>query len=67
MGGFEQKASKVASTIPSDVPNATEAASAPEGFDGAIYKANNGTRYRLRHARWVEVKPRAAKKTAAKK
>jgi hypothetical protein len=67
MGAFEERtASKVA--LPSDLPKAAEAAR--EHPDGAIYKADDGKKYRLRHASWAVVTVRAAKnggKPAAKK
>lgn len=75
MGAFETaaaKESKAVSTLPADVPNATTAAASQP--DGAIYKADNGQRFRLRHARTVAAKfvpvvarkPKAAGTTAAK-
>jgi len=53
MGAFETASPKAAkaSTLPADVPDATQAAASQP--DGAIYKADNGTRYRLRHARTI--------------
>lgn len=64
MGAFEQK-SVSQSTLPADVPSAQESAS--EHPDGAIFKASDGKRFRLRHARWVPVvkRERTAKTPAA--
>ena len=66
MGGFETK-TVAKSSLPADLPNAASAAG--EKDDGAIYRADNGKRYRLRHARWVEVVARQPKPkaTASKK
>lgn len=56
MGEFESRAATRVS-MPDDLPDATTAAS--EGRpDGAIFRSDNGKRYRLRLARWVEVLPR---------
>ena len=64
MGAFEPAKAK-ASNLPTDVPNAGEAAA--EGHaDGAIFTSDNRKRYRLRHARWVEVVARQPKAAAAK-
>lgn len=76
MGAFETaaaKESKAKSTLPADVPDATTAASSEP--DGAIYKADNGQRFRLRHARTVPArfvavvarKPKPAAATGNKK
>lgn len=57
MGAFETaaaKESKAKSTLPTDVPDATQAAASQP--DGAIYKADNGQRFRLRHARTIPAK-----------
>jgi hypothetical protein len=59
MGAFEQKQTAGAATLPADLPKAGSAAA--EHPDGAIYKADNGSRYRLRHARWVQVVKREPK------
>jgi len=65
MGKFEEKQA-TKSSLPSDLPNVKEAAN--EHPDGAIYSSDSGKRYRLRHARWVEVvKREASKKPAAAK
>lgn len=67
MGAFEAKTA-TATKLPTDLPNAKEAANAHP--DGAIYVSDNGKRYRLRHPRWVEIVARQAdpsKKPAAKK
>jgi hypothetical protein len=58
MGAFEQKTA-TSKNLPADVPEAASAAA--EHPDGAIYKANDGVRYRLRHARWVSVQARKKK------
>jgi hypothetical protein len=67
MGKFEEKAA--GKSLPADVPKAAE--SAREHPDGAIYTSDGGTRFRLRHAHWVEIVPRQAReekpKAAAKK
>jgi len=65
MGAFEQKQTGGKVALPADLPNVATAAT--EHPDGAIYKADNGKRFRLRHARWVEVIKREPKKAAAKK
>jgi hypothetical protein len=67
MGGFETKEA-AKSSLPTDLPNAAE--SARQHPDGALYRHDNGKRYRLRHPRWVEVVARqadATKKPAAAK
>jgi hypothetical protein len=64
MSGFEVKTA-AKSSLPADLPKASEAASAHP--DGAIYVADNKTRYRLRHARWVEVVARQSAAKTAKK
>lgn len=61
MGAFETKEA-AKSGLPSDLPNVKEAAG--QHPDGAIYKHDNGKRYRLRHPRWVEV---VARQTGEKK
>jgi hypothetical protein len=56
MGQFETKAT-VKQALPEDVPSASEAAGSQP--DGAIYKSSTGKRFRLRHAHWQPVIPRA--------
>jgi len=71
MGGFETAQPKAAApkrTLPADVPDATAAAT--QHAEGSIFKADNGTRYRLRHARtvparWAPVVARKPKATTA--
>lgn len=65
MGQFEEKV--IGKTeLPSDVPSAKTAAG--EHPDGAIFKSETGSRFRLRHARWVPVATRQRKaKVAATK
>jgi hypothetical protein len=58
MGAFEEKEA-AKSSLPADLPNVKEAAA--QHPDGAIYRADNGKRYRLRQARWVEVVARQPK------
>jgi len=65
MGAFEEKESTAKTALPADLPNAKTAAS--EKPDGAIYRSDNGKRYRLRHPKWVEVVTRDKKKSAAGK
>jgi hypothetical protein len=62
--GFEVKTA-AKSSLPADLPKAQDAAS--QHPDGAIYVADNKTRYRLRHARWVEVVARQSAAKTAKK
>jgi hypothetical protein len=59
-GAFESKEA-AKSSLPGDLPSAKDAAA--QHPDGAIYRHDNGKRYRLRHARWVEV---VARQTADK-
>lgn len=62
---------KTKTTLPEGVPNATQAAS--EAPDGSVWRIESGPhagrRFRLRHARWVEILPRnpAGKSKAASK
>jgi hypothetical protein len=74
MGAFETaaaKESKAKSTLPADVPDAKQAATTEP--NGAIYKADNGQRFRLRHARTIPAqfvavvarKPKAAATSGA--
>jgi hypothetical protein len=37
--------------LPKDMPNAKDAA--VKYADGTLYEADNGSKWRLRHARWV--------------
>ena len=64
MGAFEERESKAVSALPSDLPKASEAAGSKP--DGAIFKSDGGNRYRLRHARWVQVTARKPKAAAVK-
>lgn len=50
--GFEV-ATRSKVELPSDLPGAQDAAGSHP--DGAIYRAEDGRRFRLRHARWVPV------------
>jgi hypothetical protein len=75
MGGFETAQAKATpkQALPADVPDATAAAT--QHPEGSIFKADNGTRYRLRHARtvaarWAPVvarKPKPAATASSKK
>jgi hypothetical protein len=60
--GFETKAA-AKSNLPDDLPDATE--SSKEHANGTVYRSVNGKRYRLRHATWVPVLPRAKRTEAA--
>ena len=64
MSGFEVRTA-AKSSPPADLPKPHEAAG--QHPDGAIYVTDNKTRYRLRHARWVEVVARQSAKATAKK
>lgn len=68
MGAFETKTA-TASKLPEDLPEAKGASA--QHPDGALFRSDNGKRYRLRHPRWVEVvvraKDAAASKPAGKK
>jgi hypothetical protein len=69
MGAFEtREAAK--SNLPLDLPPVKEAS--VQHPDGAIFRSDNGKRYRLRHPRWVEIvarqtDPTKTKPAAAKK
>ena len=71
MGQFEEKtATATRKALPADIPPADKAASTHP--DGSVYKADDGTRYILRHARtihakWTPVRARKAAKNGAGK
>jgi hypothetical protein len=68
MGAFETRETAAKSALPADLPSAKEAST--QHPDGTIFRADNKIRYRLRHARWVEVvarQPKSESKAAAKK
>jgi hypothetical protein len=64
MGKFLTSA-RTNQVLPKDIPNAREAAE--KYADGTLFEADNGSKWRLRHARWVPVKerkPRATRRSA---
>jgi hypothetical protein len=53
MGKF-LTSSRSTQVLPKDMPNASEAAE--KYADGTLFEADNGTKWRLRHARWQPAK-----------
>ncbi|MGA7911175.1 MAG: hypothetical protein WCC30_06470 [Candidatus Dormiibacterota bacterium] len=49
-------------TLPKDMPDATE--TADKYADGTVFEADDGSRWRLRHARWQSAKTSKRKATA---
>lgn len=60
MGKFESTTA-VRVDLPSDIPNAADAAD--DHPDGAVWVGDDGRRFRLQHARWTLIKPRSTRKS----